>query len=102
MTSTDEDGGKDAAEEGEELAVDKNPSKTDVPYGDETMAEDDEAADQEPIAEAPEKEIGDEVKVTVDDRTTAPQSRYTMRQAAIGGLITVVGLVVVFGLPLLF
>ena len=102
MTSTDEDGGDDTTEEDEELAVDKNPSKTDVPYGDDTMAEDDEAADQEPTVQAPEKEIGDEIKVTVDERTTAPQSRYTMRQAAIGGLITVVGLVVVFGIPLLF
>lgn len=93
MTDTDSD---------DELAVDKNPSKTDVPYGDKTMAEDDEAAEQEATAEAPEKEIGDETKVPVAERTTAPQSRYTTREALIGGLITAVGLVVVFGIPLLF
>ncbi|WP_248515642.1 DUF7550 family protein [Salinarchaeum laminariae] len=34
-------------------------------------------------------------------RTTAPQSEFTMREAAIGGVVTAVGLVVAYGVPAL-
>lgn len=33
------------------------------------------------------------------DRSTAPQSDFTTREAAIGALVTVIGAVVVFGVP---
>jgi len=35
------------------------------------------------------------------DRSTAPQSDFTTREAAIGALVTVIGAVVVFGVPAL-
>lgn len=97
MTDADEE-----TEEGE-LAVDKNPSKTDVPYGegsDETEFEEPETTSDASESDAAESDSRD-VEVTVDERTTAPQSAYSNRQALIGGLITVVGLVLVFGVPLL-
>jgi hypothetical protein len=34
-------------------------------------------------------------------RSTAPQTGFTMRQVGFGALVTLVGLVVIFGLPLL-
>ncbi len=36
-----------------------------------------------------------------DGRTTAPMSEFTTRQAGIGALVALVGLVVAFGVPLL-
>lgn len=36
-----------------------------------------------------------------DARTTAPQSSFTMREVGIGAVVTIVGLAVVFLLPLL-
>lgn len=97
MTDADEE-----AKEGE-LAVDKNPSKTDVPYGD--GSDDAEFEEPEPTSDAtesnPTKSDSRDVPVAVDERTTAPQSAYSNRQALIGGLITAVGLVLVFGVPLL-
>lgn len=66
-----------------------------------TMAEGDEAAQQDPTAEAPEKEMGDATKVPAAERTTAPQSPYSMRQVGIGIAVLAVGLVVAFLLPLL-
>lgn len=35
------------------------------------------------------------------ERTTAPQSDYTARDVAVGALVAAVGMVVVFGVPLL-
>ena len=88
----------DADEEGE-LAVDKNPSKTDVPYGE--GSEDAEFEEPEPTSDAGSSDEEDGAEVTVEERTTAPQSAYSNRQALLGGLITAVGLLVVFGVPLL-
>lgn len=36
-----------------------------------------------------------------DDRTTAPQSPYTGRQVGIGALVALVGMLIVFGVPLI-
>lgn len=36
-----------------------------------------------------------------EERTTAPQSDYTSRDVAIGFVVTLVGMAVVFGVPLL-
>lgn len=55
---------------------------------------------QEDVVSAPGKERPN-VKVPATERTTAPQSPYTMRQAGIGFAVLVVGLLVVFGVPLL-
>jgi hypothetical protein len=38
---------------------------------------------------------------STEERTTAPQSDYTVRDVAIGFVVTLVGLAVVFGIPLL-
>jgi len=35
------------------------------------------------------------------ERTTAPQSAYTTRDVAVGAVVAAVGMVVVFGVPLL-
>ncbi|QSG02621.1 DUF7550 family protein [Natranaeroarchaeum sulfidigenes] len=87
------------SEEGE-LAVDKNPTKTDVPYGE--ASGDADFEEPEPTSGTAESNEGREVDAAVDERTTAPQSAYSNRQVLIGGLITAVGLVLVFGVPLLF
>ncbi|MCL9813885.1 DUF7550 family protein [Natranaeroarchaeum aerophilus] len=88
----------DADEEGE-LAVDKNPSKTDVPYGEDS--EDAAFEEPEPTSDAGSSDEERDTEVAVEERTTAPQSAYSNRQALLGGLITAVGLLVVFGVPLL-
>ena len=36
-----------------------------------------------------------------DERTTAPQSEYSMRDVALGAAVTAAGLAVTFGVPLL-
>lgn len=38
----------------------------------------------------------------IADRTTAPQSPYTIRQVGIGLLILAIGSVIVFGIPLAY
>lgn len=60
---------------------------------------DEDPGTQEPVASAPEKETG--TKVPLAERTTAPQSPYTMQQVGIGFAVLVVGLLVAFGVPLL-
>lgn len=35
------------------------------------------------------------------DRQTAPQEPYTMRDVGVGGLIAIIGLLIVFGIPLI-
>ena len=52
-------------------------------------------------AEAPEHEITETPKRPVTDRTTAPQSPYSGRQAGIGFVVMLIGVAVVFGVPLL-
>ena len=88
----------DADEEGE-LAVDKNPSKTDVPYGE--GSEDAAFEEPESTSDAGSTDEERDTEVAAEERTTAPQSAYSNRQALLGGLITAVGLLVVFGVPLL-
>ncbi len=56
---------------------------------------------QESAVSAREKEQPS-VKVPPAERTTAPQSPYTMGQAGIGLAVLVVGLLVVFVIPLAF
>ncbi|MFC7115191.1 hypothetical protein ACFQH2_09825 [Natronoarchaeum sp. GCM10025703] len=84
----------------DELAVDQNPSKTDVPFG-EGSEDDEEFEEPESTSEPTESDEDADSPATVEGRTTAPQSAYSNRQALIGGLITAVGLVVAFGIPLL-
>lgn len=43
----------------------------------------------------------DEVAAPVTERTTAPQSAYTMGDVAFGAVVALVGLLVTFGVPLL-
>lgn len=43
----------------------------------------------------------DEVAAPVTERTTAPQSAYTMGDVAFGAVVAFVGLLVTFGVPLL-
>lgn len=62
------------------------------------MTDEDPGA-QEAAVSAPEKET--ETKVPLAERTTAPQSPYTMKQVGIGFAVLVVGLLVAFGVPLL-
>jgi hypothetical protein len=37
---------------------------------------------------------------SIEARSTAPQSEYTSKQVALGGLIALVGLAITFGVPL--
>jgi hypothetical protein len=106
MTDTDSDR-RSHADEGEN-AVDQNPSDTDVPYGDGTTA-DDAASDvvvggpdaESSSAEVQEPESVHTENAAVAERETAPQSPYTMRDVGIGAVVTVLGLILAFVLPVL-
>lgn len=68
--------------------------------GDEaTGMTDEDPGTQERAVSAPEKET--ETKTPLSERTTAPQSPYTMGQVGVGFVVLLVGLLVVFGIPLL-
>lgn len=67
----------------------------------ETMAEGDEAAHQDHAASAPESEYGHGTKRPAEERTTAPQSPYSMRDVGIGVAVAAVGFVIAFVIPLL-
>ncbi|WP_122090707.1 DUF7550 family protein [Halalkalicoccus subterraneus] len=68
--------------------------------GDEaTGMTDEDPGAQEAVASGPEKET--ETKHPLAERTTAPQSPYTTKQAGIGVAVLVVGLLVTFGIPVL-
>lgn len=95
MTDTDSDTRPDGAS----FAVDENPSNTDVPYGGETTT--DEAATRDTIVGGPRAEESRTATESDTERTTAPQSSFGMREAGIGAAVTVVGLFVAFGIPLL-
>lgn len=73
----------------------------DAPGEDDGTMVDDEPGTQQDVVGAPDKERPN-VKVPAAERTTAPQSPYTMRQAGIGFAVLLVGLLVIFGVPLLF
>ena len=64
------------------------------------MADDHHGTDEETVA-APDSEWKEGEKVPVEERTTAPQSPYTMRDVGVGAAVTAVGLLVAFLLPVL-
>jgi hypothetical protein len=69
--------------------------------GDEaTGMTDEDPGTQEAAVSAPEKEQ-QRVKTPLADRTTAPQSPYSMKQVGIGFAVLLIGLLVAFGIPLL-
>lgn len=53
-------------------------------------------------ASAPDHEITDTPKEPAHERTTAPQSPYSMRAVGIGIVVMLIGVAVVLGVPLLF
>ena len=57
--------------------------------------------DKQDPAEAPEHEITDTPKTPRTERTTAPQSPYSTRDIGIGLVVMLIGVAVVFGIPLL-
>ena len=85
--------------EREDRPLDEEEGQADAP-GEEGAMVEEEHGTQEDAVSAPGKERPD-VKVPAAERTTAPQSPYTMQQVGIGFAILVVGLLVVFGIPLL-
>jgi hypothetical protein len=87
--------------ESEDRPLDEQEGQADAPGEEAGPMVDEEPGTREDVVSAPEKEQPD-VKVPAAERTTAPQSPYTMRQAGIGFVILLVGLLVVFGIPLLF
>lgn len=86
--------------EREDRPLDEEEGQADAPGEEADPMVEDEPGTQEDVVGAPEKEQPD-VKVPAAERTTAPQSPYTMRQVGIGFAILLVGLLVAFGLPLL-
>lgn len=62
------------------------------------MTDEDPGAQKAQVS-SPDKET--ETKTPLTERTTAPQSPYTMRQVGIGFVVLLVGLLVAFGIPLL-
>ena len=57
--------------------------------------------DKSDPATAPEHEITETPKEPAVERTTAPQSPYSSRAAGIGFVVMLIGVAVVFGVPLL-
>jgi hypothetical protein len=86
--------------EREDRPLDEEEGQADAPGEEAGPMVEEEPGTQEDAVTAPEKEQPD-VKVPAAERTTAPQSPYTMRQVGIGFAILLVGLLVAFGLPLL-
>lgn len=56
------------------------------------MTDTDEQADEDEHAHDPPE----------TERTTAPQSPYSMRDVAVGAVVALLGLLLTFGVPLLF
>ncbi|MDL5360726.1 hypothetical protein [Halalkalicoccus sp. NIPERK01] len=75
--------------------------RVDATGEDATGMTDEDPGAQEAAVSAPEKEQPT-VKTPLAERTTAPQSPYSMRQAGIGVAVLLVGLLVTLGIPLLF
>jgi hypothetical protein len=86
--------------EREDRPLDEEEGQADAPGEEAGPMVEDEPGTQEDVVGAPEKEQPD-AKVPAAERTTAPQSPYTMRQVGIGFAILLVGLLIAFGLPLL-
>ncbi len=74
--------------------------RVDATGEDATGMTDEDPGTQEAAVSGPEKETG--TKTPLAERTTAPQSPYSMRQAGIGFVVLLVGLLVTFGIPTLF
>lgn len=74
--------------------------RVDATGEDATGMTDEDPGTQEAAVSARDKEQPD-VKVPLAERTTAPQSPYSMRQVGIGFAVLLVGLLVTFGVPLL-
>lgn len=81
--------------------LDEEQGRADAPGEEAGAMVDEEPGTREATVSAPEKERPN-VKVPAAERTTAPQSPYTMRQVGIGFAVLLVGLLVAFGFPLLF
>jgi heme-binding NEAT domain protein len=62
------------------------------------MTDEDPGAQEERVS-SPDKET--ETKTPLSERTTAPQSPYSMKQVGIGFVVLLIGLLVAFGIPLL-
>lgn len=84
----------------EDRPLDEQRGQADAPGEETDGMVDEEPGTREAAVSAPEKERRD-VKVPAAERTTAPQSPYTMRQVGIGFGILAVGLLITFGVPLL-
>lgn len=83
----------------EQRPLDEEEGQAEAPgEGADTMGEGGQGA-QESAVSAPEKEQPS-VKVPPAERTTAPQSPYTMREVGIGAAVLLVGLLVAFAIPL--
>lgn len=74
--------------------------RVDATGEDATGMTDEDPGAQETAVSAPEKEQ-QPVKTPLAERTTAPQSPYSMRQAGIGVVVLLVGLLVTFAVPIL-
>lgn len=86
--------------EREDRALDEEEGQAEAP-GEEADSMVDEEGTQEAAVSAPEKEQPD-VKTPIAERTTAPQSPYSMREVGIGFAVLLIGLLVAFGIPLAF
>jgi hypothetical protein len=64
------------------------------------MTDEHHGTDEETVT-TPDQEHGDSEVDPVEKRTTAPQSPYTMRDVGIGAVVTVIGVVLGFLLPVL-
>ncbi|WP_457590054.1 DUF7550 family protein [Halalkalicoccus salilacus] len=85
--------------ERDDRPLDEEQGRADAPGEEAGTMGNEEPGTQEAAVSAPEKEQPN-VKVPAAERTTAPQSPYSMRQVGIGFVVLVVGLLVVFGVPL--
>lgn len=77
----------------------ENEGRVDATGEDATGMTDADPGTQESAVSAPEKEQPT-VKTPLAERTTAPQSPYSMRQVGIGAAVLLVGLVITLGIPL--
>ncbi|MCL7419271.1 MAG: hypothetical protein M8354_15750 [Halalkalicoccus sp.] len=80
--------------------LDDPAGQADAPGEDAGTMGNEEPGTQEATVSAPEKEQ-QPVKTPLAERTTAPQSPYSMRQAGIGVAVLLVGLLVTFAVPIL-
>lgn len=84
--------------DGNDRPLDEEGGQARAPGDEEGELVGEEPGAQETHATAPEKEQPS-VKSPATERTTAPQSPYTMRRVGIGFVVLVVGVLLVFVLP---